>query len=397
MVAQYRRVLGAPHAAALVAASILARLPFGIVSLALILFVEDVKGSFAAAGVTTAVFALTAALLGPAMGRLIDREGQTRVLLVAVVVHAAGLVAIVVLGLADAPLAVLIACAVAAGCAPPVSACLRPLLSRLVGDDDALRATAYALDSILLELVFIAGPLMTGLVVAVWSPQAALLIAAVVATVGVVWFAAQPPSRAWRGASSERAHRAGPLVAAGMRTLVVCAFGIGIAFGALEVGFAAYGTERHEPSLSGVLIALQATGSAIGGLLYGVYGARLGALHRGYLLLALTVAPLMALLAVAPAVGAVAALALLSGSVIAPLTAAENLLVDRLAPPGTLTEAFTWVITAVVVGVAAGNATAGAVVDAASWRTAILAACVVTATGALVAVARRRTLRPATV
>lgn len=392
MLTQYRRVLGAPHAAALIAASVLARLPFGIVSLALILFVEDVEGSFAAAGAVTALFALTAAVTGPLMGRLIDREGQTRVLLAAVSVHAAGLVALVALGLSGAPLGALLACAVAAGVAPPVSACLRPLLGELAGRDDALRAAAYAVDSILLELVFIAGPLLTGIIVALWSPQAALVTAAGVGTAGVALFTAQPPSRHWRGRVVASRRRAGPLVAPGMRTLAIAALGIGVALGGLEVAFAAYGTHRGEEGLGGVLIALQATGSAVGGLAYGVYGSRLGPLHRGYLLLACAIVPLVALIAAAPGLVAVAVLAVLSGSVLAPITAAENLLVDRLAPEGTLTEAFTWIVTALVSGVAAGNALAGAVVDAASWRTAIVATAAVAAAGAVVALTRRRTL-----
>lgn len=392
---RYRRVWRAPHVGALMVASVLARVPIGIVSLALILFVEDVKGSFAAAGGVTAAFALSAALLAPVMGRLIDRQGQTRVLLAGVTIHAAALVGLVALGLADAPLAALVACAAAAGTAPPISAALRPLWSGLLGADEELRTAAYALDSILLEAVFVLGPLLTGVLVALFSPEVALLAAAGLAVVGTLWFAAQQPSRAWRGEEASAPHRAGPLVRPGMRTLVVASFGFGIAFGALEVSLAAYGTERGQPSLSGILIALQALGSAAGGLWYGAGHQRLGSLQRSYLVLMAAAGPLIALIAAAPSVGVIVPLAILSGCVLAPLTAAENLLVSTLAPAGTLTEAFTWVITATVVGVAVGNAMAGVIVDAASWRAAILAACAVTTAGAAVAFARRRTLSPA--
>jgi hypothetical protein len=68
---------------------------------------------------------------------------------------------------------------------------------------------------------------------------------------------------------------------------------------------------------------------------------------------------------------------------------------STLAPAGTLTEAFTWVITATVAGVAAGNAMAGLVIDASSWRIAVVVACALTAVVVALTVARRATLRPA--
>ena len=77
----YGQVLRAPHVRALVAFSVIARVPLGITSIALVLFVRQQTGSFASAGVVTATFALSSALLGVAMSRLIDRHGQTLVLL----------------------------------------------------------------------------------------------------------------------------------------------------------------------------------------------------------------------------------------------------------------------------------------------------------------------------
>ncbi|HEU4657425.1 MAG TPA: MFS transporter [Capillimicrobium sp.] len=391
---RYRRVWRAPHVPALVLASVLARVPTGIVSLALVLFVQDVKGSFAAAGAVTATFALSAALLAPMMGRLIDRRGQTRVLVAGIVVHASATLGLVALGLADAPLGAMIACAVAAGTTPPISSALRPLWAGLLRDDDLLTA-AYALDAILLEAVFVAGPLVTGLVVALFSPQAALVLAAVLGVTGTLWFASLGPSREWRGEVAASRHLAGPLVSPGVRTIAAAALAIGVCFGALEVSLAAYATEREQPSLAGALIALQAVGSAIGGLWYGANHERLGPLARGYLVLVLAAPPLIALLAAAPTLGVLLPLAVLSGVVMAPIAAAENLLVGALAPAGTLTEAFTWVITAVVSGVACGNALAGVVVDAAGWRPALATACAIALGGGAIALARRRTLVPA--
>lgn len=393
MLSRYAGVLRAPHVRALVSASIVARIPIGMLGLALVLFVEDVKGSYAPAGAVTAAFALSAALLAAAEGRLIDRRGQTVVLLAGASVSVAAFAALVVLGLRGAPTGVLVGCAVVGGTMPPVSACLRPLWPRLL--DRELVTAAYALDSILIEVVFVIGPLLAGLLIALFSPQAAILVSTGLMLAGCVWFASLEPSRRWRGEPATSSHLLGALVAPGIRTLVVGSLAVGVCFGTLEVSLAAYGNDRGSGSLGGVLIALQAIGSAAGGLWYGVRGDRLGPLHVGYLGLLTAVPPLVALLAAAPTLGTLVPLAILSGCVVAPLSAAGNLLASSLAPAGTLTEAFTWVITAIVAGTAAGNAMAGLVIDASSWRVAVLAACGATLVGVAATAARRMTLRTA--
>jgi MFS family permease len=80
---------------------------------------------------------------------------------------------------------------------------------------------------------------------------------------------------------------------------------------------------------------------------------------------------------------------------IAPLLATRNELVGWVAPEGSRTEAYTWPVTSFVGGIAIGSALAGAIVEAASWRTAFLVAGAVAAVGTVVAVARRRTIAEA--
>jgi predicted MFS family arabinose efflux permease len=88
------------------------------------------------------------------------------------------------------------------------------------------------------------------------------------------------------------------------------------------------------------------------------------------------------------------ALVIPAGMYIAPLLATRNELIGSVAPPGARTEAYTWPVTAFVGGIAIGSALAGTIIEAESWRTAFLAAAAAAACGALVAVARRRTLSP---
>jgi hypothetical protein len=89
-------------------------------------------------------------------------------------------------------------------------------------------------------------------------------------------------------------------------------------------------------------------------------------------------------------------LVILAGLPIAPLIASRNQLVERVAPRGTATEAFTWPLTALVTGLSLGAASAGALVESYSWTAGVASAVTVSAIGALVLVARRATLAPVT-
>ncbi|HEY3188088.1 MAG TPA: MFS transporter [Solirubrobacteraceae bacterium] len=394
MLDRYRRVLGAPHVLGLVVSSVLARTPIGMISLALVIYVERLTGSFGAAGAVTAAFAIAAGVASPLQGRLIDRVGQRRILVPCVCAHAGAIVGVVVLGEAGAPTTLLAIVAAAAGAGtPPVGAALRPLWPGLL-DDEALLPAAYALDSILVEAVFSLGPLLTAALVTIYSPVAALLAGAAIVLVGTLWFAALPPSREWRGEPSTSGW-AGPLRAPGMLTLLAAAVGAGACFGVFEVALPAFGKDHGSASLGGPLITAWALGSMAGGITYGALSERLGPLARAFLRLAALLPMVSALTLAASSVVAMAVLIPLAGVVIAPLQATQNQLVGLVAPVGTITEAYTWVLMGLVVGLAGGNALAGVLVDASGWRAAVVAGCAFAALGAAVGWARRATLRPA--
>jgi MFS family permease len=392
MLGPYRRVLDAPHVRGLVVASVLARIPLGIAAIALVLFVQHATGSYGVAGAVTAVYAGSSAVFAVLMARLIDRRGQTLVLLGALVVATAGMTALISLGLSGAPGWALALCAPAVGALPPITGSLRALWPDLVGDEE--RTTAYTLDAICMELSFVVGPLLTGILVALFSPQVPLIVGVVLLNAGTLRFATSPASRRWRGDPQRSPHLAGALVSRGLRTLLLGALGIGVCFGTLEVALAAYGNDRGITGLAGLLIALQALGSAVAGVWYGANADRLGSRVRGLLILLIALPVSLALLAMAPSLAVVVPLALLSGCVVAPLTAAQNLLAGTLAPRGVVTEAFTWLTTSTVVGIAAGNAAGGLLVDASSWRVAVLAGVAVSALAAVATVLRRASLTP---
>jgi MFS family permease len=389
---RYAAVLRVPHVLPLVLASMLARLPTGIEGLAVVLYISQARGSFAAAGLVSGGFALGAAAGGPLQSRLIDHMGQRAVLVPAALGNAAAVGALIALTELGAPAGVLAAIGVLGGVSTAnISSAIRALWPEVLDGLDHLVPTAFALDSVAMELLFTLGPLITAVVVALVSPAAALVLATAIGVVGTLAFVAQPPSRHWRPHPDAGSHGVlGALGSRGVRTLMLVTLPAGFGFGATEVSLPAFAGEHGSAALGGVLLAAWAAGSAAGGLFYG--SRSWGSLQRTYLILA-ALLPLGFLPAhAAPSVAAMAVLILPAGMAIAPLIAAANQLAGQVAPPGAVTEAYTWPITALIAGFSAGAAAGGVLIEAAGWHASMLAAFAAAIVGAVLAFARRRTL-----
>jgi MFS family permease len=389
----YAAILRTPGVAMLVLATLIGRLPIGISGLAILLYVEEVSDSFAAAGVCAGALALGSAAGAPFQGRLIDRRG-VRMLLPLALAHSAGLVAIWLAGEAGVPIALLASVSLVTGATlPPVSSVLRARWPYLLSGRPDLIAGAFALDSVMIEVVFVTGPLLTTVVVATVGAQYALIVSAGCVLLGTSWMlaglAGKPgpePTDAGRTAFG-----LGALASPGLRTLVLASLPVGFALGTLEVVLPAFSEAEGSKALAGVLLAAWSAASGVGGLVWGARGggAPLLQAHMVFAwLLPLGVAPL--LLAGSPLT--MALLAILAGLPIAPLIASRNQLIERVALPGTATEAFTWPLTALVAGVSLGAAAGGAVVEGSSWSAGVVLAMAVASLGALVVLGRRRTL-----
>ena len=388
---RYGEILRTPQVTPLVASSLLSRLPIGINSLALVLFLSAKTGSFAVAGSVAGSLAAGSGVGAAFAGRLVDRLGARRVLVPLACIHAASLGAIVASAYAGLPAALMIAFGLLAGAAtPPTSSVMRSLWADLLPPQ--LHQAAYALDSTLIELIFITGPLLTAALTALISPAAALVVSPVAAIAGTALFTALPAAHGLE--PHPDAHAAGPLGALaspGVRTLILISVPAGIGIGILEVGIPGFCRIEGVPAAAGVLLAVWSFGSGVGGLAYGLLPRRAG-LDRTHLLFAALLPLTFLAPAAAPSVEAMALLVIPAGCMIAPLLATRNELVARVAPENARTEAYTWPVTAFVAGIAIGSALAGVLLEGPGWRTAFVAAAAIGFTGFLLAVARRRTL-----
>ncbi|HEU5105954.1 MAG TPA: MFS transporter [Solirubrobacterales bacterium] len=390
----YRRILARPHVLALCATSVLARLPVGMGAVALVIFVHDRTDSFGVAGLVAGAFTIGLGATSPLLGRLVDRRGPRPVLIPAALITALGFVLVVLIGEAGAATAPLVAAAALAGAAtPPVGGLLRQLWPSLVEEQDLVGG--YVIDSLLIEVFFVAGPLLTGVLAATVGSPAPLLAAAGCGVLGTLWFATIPIVGAIEPVPAEHRTRAGALASPAIRLLALTGIPIGVTFGVLDVVFPAFGAEHGDSALGGPFVAAAALGSAVGALVYGAQAHRFRSPAQGSIALAIY-QPLVCLpMLLAGSTTAMFALAALAGTYIAPASNLRNQIAQAAMPPGTGTEAFTWLALSLTVGASGGSALAGPLVESGGWQAGVLLAAGLPALSLPLIFARRAVLHRA--
>lgn len=393
MIARYRALFAVPGVGRLLVSSILGRLPVGMFSLAILLFVHSRTDSFLVAGVAVGAFTMAGALTGPLLGALVDRRGQTPVLLPAAAGQALALVALVLVAQAGATPAGIVALSALAGALlPPIAGCTRALWAEVVHGEQL--ETAYGFDATTQETIWTLGPLLVGLVGGFASPAAAVLLCAALTICGTAYFATSTLSRDWRTDGAARRQRSALSASPNLRVMLYTVVLAGAVIGAVEVGLPALAAREGARWSSGPLLALFSLGSMAGGL---IYSARSWALPIGRRYIALLVAMALAvapLIAVRP-LAAVFGLSVLAGLALAPMISCQFSLVGALAPTGTVTEAFTWHRAATVAGMAGGSALGGSLIDHRGPGAAFALGCASVTLAAVLAVLGRRRIEPA--
>jgi hypothetical protein len=252
--------------------------------------------------------------------------------------------------------------------APAVRALLRDVFS-----DVTVRESAYALESVSQELIWVAGPLLVAVAVTFFAPGVALLMIASIGLAGTALFVRAPLVRD-RGPTHTQERRGAALASRGLRVLLGPVALTGLGLGSTEVGLPALALHVGNRSAAGLLLALWSLGSLLGGLWYGSRAWRISLSARyGVLLTALLActAPLIA----ADSLAAGMVCSVLAGLAIAPVFSCQYALVGHAVIPGTETEAFTWVSASLVAGISAGSAAAGGLVSAAGVSAPFVLAC----------------------
>ena len=366
----------------------LSRMPVGTLGIGTLLHVRELTGSIAFAGAIVGTQLLATAIMAPVWGRAIDTRGPHRVLHVTGTVPALSVLALFFAGPLELTRPMMLLCAVITGAfMPPVPTIVRTIWRHRF-DDERVRQTAFALDSVLIELAFTIGPALVALLVAVASPRAAFGVAwiFVVSSVPLLYFSGG--LRWWKNAPAAQRHLLGPLRDRELLVLYASMFFLTLGFGSLEVGYPGFGSERATAAWGPALIAINSVGSAVGGLAYG--GLHLSMpverqLPRFMAVLALPIA--LHMLVDGP--WTMAPLAFIAGLLIAPSMTGATLLISRHAPAQYITESFTWSATAIVTGVGAGMAAGGALIEQFGAKSAFALATTAMLVGALFTLALR--------
>lgn len=412
----YHRLFTHPGARAFILGNLIARLPMGMFSVSAVIMIAGSRGSYALAGAVTATGLAATALVAPWTARLVDRYGQARVAVPATAFALLGDIALVLCVHYGAPDWTLFAAYAATATTPNMGGMSRARWAHLFKGDPAAIHTANSFEQAADELCFMLGPVFAAFLCGAFFPEAGTLVGDVLMMTGVLIFAAQrstepPPQR--RTEKSEKSQTQSearpksqpksPVRAPGMPPLLLGFLAMGAVFGSMEVVTIAFADAQGHKSAAGAVLALQAAGSCVAGLLYGALKPA-GPAERRYPLCVAAMTVLMTLpLLAASLTGSLLALAgalLVAGMATAPTMVTGMTLVQNRTPEGRLNEGMTLAVTGLLGGIACGSATGGWVVEhmstTAGYGVPVAAAALaltISAAGAARRAARRQVVR----
>ncbi|MGW7386778.1 MFS transporter [Streptomyces sp. NPDC054794] len=365
MPSPYRALFDAPGTKGFSAAGFLGRMPLSMMGIGVVTMISQLTGRYGLAGALSATIALAAAAIGPQISRLVDQHGQSRVLRPATLVAlaaAAGLLLAAHFGWPDWTLFV---CAAGIGSVPSLGAMIRARWAAIYRGTPKLH-TAYSFESVVDEVCFIFGPIISIGLSTAWFPEAGPLLAACFLAAGVFWLTAQ---RATEPVPHPCEHRGGgsALRSGGLQVLVGTFVATGAIFGAVDVVTVAFADERGHKGAASVVLALYAAGSCLAGLVFGLLRFA-GAPERRWLLGICAMAVSMIPLLLVGNLPLLAVALFVAGLTIAPTMITTMSLIEEHVPRAQLTEGMSWVSTGLAVGVALGSSVAGWVIDAAGAR-----------------------------
>src|SRR3954451_457214 len=370
-----------PHALPMVLAAFIGRLPLSMVGLGSVLLVASETGSYGFGGAAGAAGAVTPALAGPVIGRLADALGQRRVLLPVLAVFVAAGCLFLASVKEDWPRwTVFVAGGGAGACIPPVASMIRVRWTHLLRGSRRL-PTALAMESVVDEFVFIVGPVLVTFLSTTGHATSGVVTAFTLAAVGSLLFAAQrktePPPGGHESRSGPSAMRT-----PGLRVLFVVAAAVGAILGTMEIALVGFADQVGAKSMSGVLIAGLALGSMASGIGWGTVHWRLPLRHRLFVVLAMLPVLSVPLLLIGD-IWVMIPFVVVTGVAVSPSLISSFTLAELLVPRAAVTEAFTWIGTALGLGVAVGASVAGKIVDVAGANAAFLVATVSAGVAAL--------------
>ncbi|MFJ4918352.1 MFS transporter [Streptomyces sp. NPDC088725] len=396
MPSPYRAIFAAPGTKGFSAAGLVGRMPLSMAGIGIVTMIAQLTGSYSLAGALSATLAMSAAVLGPQISRLVDLHGQRRVLRPAALVAVTAVLGLLICAHQRAPQWTYFVFAAGAGCVPSVGSMVRARWAEIYRGSPRQLHAAYSWESIVEEVCFIFGPIISVGLSTSWFPESGPLLAAAFLVVGVLWLTAQ---RATEPVPQPREQHVpgSALRSPALRVLVITFVATGAIFGAVDVVTVAFAQERGETAAASLVLAIYAFGSCLAGAVFGLLQLK-GAASRRWLVGVCAMAVSMIPLQLAGSLMFLAVALFVSGLAVAPTMVTTMALVEAHVPRTNLTEGMTWTSTGLAVGVALGSSAAGQVVDVAGAAAGYAVPAAAGAVAAVVAfLGYRRLLEPAAV
>lgn len=370
----YLDLLRIQGVARIVMSQLTARLPFGMLSLAFLIHVEHVYHSYAVAGAVLAAMSVGEALVGPLTSRWMGALGMRPILYGTTTIVTA---TIITMALVPLSIPALIALGFVAGCTmPPVQPAVRTIYPKMVSSSHL--TPLFSLDASLQEVIWIVGPVMATFAAATLGSEAGILLCAAFFIGGGLWFVTSREVGQVRIPRSKT--RFGGVL---KRPTVIVSTLVGLlltaAYAAAEASIiAVYGETGAE---AGIMIAIYAVGSLLGGLAWG---------HRPISAWSLTIrmgvfATGLALATLSNEYWWVAVCLFISGIGVAPALTVLFAMVSARVKFSETAESFAWVGSGELIGAGLGAALAGLTIDAFAGHAALLLAAGIAVLGTVAA------------
>lgn len=357
----YRDIFRAPGAKGFAAAGFVARLPIAMAPIGIVAMLSQTHGEYWLAGAVSATYALTNALVSPQISRLVDRYGQTSIVVPATLVSVIAFTALMIAANQNWSTWTLFVAGFFAAAMPSMPAMIRARWTEIFRGKPELN-TAFAFESSMDEMMYIAGAsLSVGLAVSVF-PEAGILASTVLLTIGTAAFIMQRSSEPKLRSADQRATGSAIRLPA-VQIVTLALIFVGAIFATAEVSAVAITEELGQPNAASLVVGIYAVGSFVLGLVLGALKLTTP-LQKQFAVavgvVALTQVPLLFFTGTVPLL---ATAVFVSGLAISPTFITAFGLIERRVPESMLTEGVTWVMTGIGIGMALGAFLAGWVVD----------------------------------
>ncbi len=380
--APYKTLFADRELRRIIFSSILPRLPAGINGLSLTLMVQTFYDSFGVGGTVSAAYLMALGIASPLLGRFVDRNGPRRALVPFGIAHAIAIVLLVFAAWQRVSAPLLMVFAFVAGMTfPPVSMTVRAMWRKSKLPDNT-KQLGFALEGVIMETIFVCGPLIVSLFLFMKSPASALLFSAVIMLIGIVLFARSGAIERWGEVELAERHWLGPLKIMGVRRALMVSMLLGATFGLQEIGMMGVTKAAGNEAAVGWLFAAYSIPSAIAGLMYGTRQFA-WPLNRQMAIGHAWIAVFSLLLANVSSLWMFAVGCAVCGLAVGPAITASQMQLGKLTPAEYSTEAFTWSMTLFMIALGDAFAIGGWLIESFGVGAAMFSAACTATLGAL--------------